>query len=119
MNPDLHHYPMIVLFNFTNNALGGHKFSFDLVIPSVPGFGFSGKTITPRCNSKFVADISHKLMTKLGYKRYAGQGGDIGSGISTWLSLNIQPILLVGTSTIFLVPINLILQMTNGCQMKR
>ena len=62
-------------------------FSFDLVIPSVPGFGFSGKIIDPGCNSEFVADIWHKLMMELGYERYGAQGGDIGSGISTWLSL--------------------------------
>jgi len=62
-------------------------FSFDLVIPSVPGFGFSGKIIDPGCNSEFVARIWHQLMTELGYDRYGAQGGDIGSGISTWLSL--------------------------------
>jgi len=62
-------------------------FSFDLVIPSVPGFGFSGKINEPGCNSEFVADIWHQLMLELGYKQYAVQGGDIGSGISTWLSL--------------------------------
>lgn len=62
-------------------------FSFDLVIPSVPGFGFSDKIIQPGCNSEFVADIWHQLMMELGYTRYGAQGGDIGSGISTWLSL--------------------------------
>ena len=61
--------------------------SFDLVIPSIPGFGFSGKVTVPGCNSADVADIWHQLMTKLGYERYGAQGGDIGSGISTWLSL--------------------------------
>jgi pimeloyl-ACP methyl ester carboxylesterase len=61
--------------------------SFDLVIPSVIGFGFSDKITQQGCNSAFVADLWHKLMTKLGYKKYGAQGGDIGSGISTWLSL--------------------------------
>ncbi len=63
------------------------SFSFDLVIPSVPGFGFSGKITRQGGNSAFVAELWHQLMTELGYKRYAAQGGDIGSGISTWLSL--------------------------------
>jgi len=62
-------------------------FSFDLVIPSIPGFGFSDKITQPGCNSAFVADLWHQLMTELGYDRYGAQGGDIGSGISTWLSL--------------------------------
>jgi pimeloyl-ACP methyl ester carboxylesterase len=61
--------------------------SFDVVIPSVIGFGFSDKITKPGCNSAFVADLWNKLMNELGYKRYGAQGGDIGSGISTWLSL--------------------------------
>ena len=62
-------------------------FSFDLVIPSIPGFGFSDKVNQPGCNSAFVADLWHKLMTGLGYERYGAQGGDIGSGVSSWLAL--------------------------------
>lgn len=63
------------------------EFSFDLVIPSVIGFGFSDKTNQPGCNSAFVAALWHKLMVGLGYHKYGAQGGDIGSGISSWLSL--------------------------------
>lgn len=62
--------------------------SFDLVIPSVIGFGFSDKSTQPGCSSAFVAELWHKLMRELGYKKFGAQGGDIGSGISTWLSLN-------------------------------
>ncbi|RAJ33097.1 epoxide hydrolase family protein [Pedobacter cryoconitis] len=65
----------------------GANFSFDLVIPSIPGFGFSDKMVHSGCNSEFVADLWHQLMLELGYKRYGAQGGDIGSGISTWLAL--------------------------------
>lgn len=61
--------------------------SFDLVIPSVIGFGFSDKSSRAGCNSDFIANLWHKLMTKLGYAKYGVQGGDIGAGISTWLSL--------------------------------
>jgi pimeloyl-ACP methyl ester carboxylesterase len=61
--------------------------SFDLVIPSVPGFGFSGKIMQPGCNSAYVADLWHQLMVGLGYEKYGAQGGDIGSGISSWLAL--------------------------------
>ena len=63
------------------------EFSFDLVIPSIPGFGFSDKILNAGCNSAYVAELWHKLMTQLDYKKYGAQGGDIGSGISTWLSL--------------------------------
>jgi pimeloyl-ACP methyl ester carboxylesterase len=65
-------------------ASDDQRLSFDLVIPSVPGFGFSGK---PSYNSFYVAELWHKLMQELGYERYGVQGGDIGAGISTWLSL--------------------------------
>lgn len=61
--------------------------SFDLVIPSLIGFGFSDKVDKPGINSSFVADLWHKLMIELGYNRYGAQGGDVGSGVSTWLSL--------------------------------
>jgi len=61
--------------------------SFDLVIPSVLGFGFSDRITNAGCNSTFVADLWHKLMNELSYKRHGAQGGDIGSGVSTWLSL--------------------------------
>jgi pimeloyl-ACP methyl ester carboxylesterase len=63
-------------------------FSFDVVIPSVPGFGFSDKINTPGCNSKYVANLWKQLMNSIGYTTFGAQGGDIGSGISTWLSLN-------------------------------
>lgn len=62
-------------------------FSFDLVIPSLIGFGFSGKAVQPGCNSAVVAELWHKLMTGLGYDRYGAQGGDIGAGVSSWLAL--------------------------------
>jgi pimeloyl-ACP methyl ester carboxylesterase len=61
--------------------------SFDLIIPSIPGFGFSGKVTQPGGNSAYVADLWHQLMTRLGYDKYGVQGGDIGSGISSWLAL--------------------------------
>ena len=61
--------------------------SFDLVIPSIIGFGYSSASKVDGCNSEFVADVWQKLMLELGYKQFGAQGGDIGSGISTWLSL--------------------------------
>jgi pimeloyl-ACP methyl ester carboxylesterase len=65
---------------------GGQKEDgFDVIVPSLPGFGFSGapeKPIGPRK----IADIFNTLMTKnLGYKNYIAQGGDWGATISNWL----------------------------------
>ena len=73
----------------------GEEISFDLVIPSVVGFGFSGNNHRTGCNSSIIADLWHRLMIELGYEKYAAQGGDIGAGISTWLSLK-YPANLIG-----------------------
>jgi pimeloyl-ACP methyl ester carboxylesterase len=63
------------------------KQSFDLVIPSMMGYGFSQKITEPGCNVSFMADLWHKLMTELGYDKYGVQGGDFGSGVSSALSM--------------------------------
>lgn len=63
------------------------EFSFDLIIPSVIGFGFSQKINTSGCNLWFIADLWAKLITELGYKKVLAQGGDFGAGISTALAL--------------------------------
>ncbi len=62
-------------------------FSFDLVIPSMPGYGFSQKVTQTGCNVTFMAELWHKIMTELGYDKYAVQGGDFGSGVSTALAM--------------------------------
>ena len=65
---------------------GGKKEdSFDVIAPSLPGFGFSGSPKKP-IGPRKMAKIMNKLMTKnLGYKKYLSQGGDWGSTISNWL----------------------------------
>jgi len=64
---------------------GKEKDAFDVVVPSLPGFGFSGKLIKP-IGPRKMASIFNSLMTKtLGYKTYMAQGGDFGGAIATWL----------------------------------
>ena len=65
---------------------GGKKEdSFDVIAPSLPGFGFSGSPKKP-IGPRKMAKIMNKFMTKnLGYKKYLSQGGDWGSTISNWL----------------------------------
>jgi len=60
--------------------------SFDLVIPSIIGFGFSEKSSKGGVDYSFVADLWHKLMISLGYQKYGLQGGDLGAGISIRLA---------------------------------
>ena len=64
---------------------GNEKDSFDLIIPSLPGFGFSGKPNKP-IGPRKMAEILNKLMTEnLGYKDYMAQGGDWGATIANWI----------------------------------
>jgi pimeloyl-ACP methyl ester carboxylesterase len=60
--------------------------TFDLIIPSIPGFGFSDKIIQSGCNVFFIADLFYKLMQDLGYEKFAVHGGDFGAGVSASLA---------------------------------
>src|SRR6185369_12096188 len=53
--------------------------AFHVVALSLPGYGFSGKPQDPGYSPKRVAEIIAKLMPRLGYTRYAAQGGDWGA----------------------------------------
>lgn len=59
---------------------------FHLVIPSLPGYGFSDRPKRPGTNSRSIAATWAKLMEGLGYSRYIAQGGDWGASVSTWLA---------------------------------
>ena len=65
---------------------GGKKEdSFDVIAPSLPGFGFSGSSKKP-IGPRKIAKIMNKFMTEnLGYKKYLSQGGDWGATICNWL----------------------------------
>jgi pimeloyl-ACP methyl ester carboxylesterase len=61
--------------------------SFDVVVPSLPGFGFSDRPTQPGMSNFRIADLWAGLMTELGYDRFAVQGGDFGASVSTILGL--------------------------------
>ena len=60
--------------------------SFNVVCPSMPGYGFSYKPSKLGTNSKEIAKIEHELMLELGYNQYIAQGGDWGSTVSKWMA---------------------------------
>ena len=60
--------------------------AFHVVVPSLPGFGFSAAPAAPGVSARHVAGLWLKLMNGLGYDRFAAQGGDIGAGVSLWLA---------------------------------
>jgi epoxide hydrolase len=73
--------------------------AFHLVIPSVPGFGFSTPVRQPGWHVARTATAFAELMGRLGYDRYGAHGGDIGAGVSGALAA-IQPAHIVGVHTI-------------------
>jgi pimeloyl-ACP methyl ester carboxylesterase len=56
--------------------------AFHLVIPSLPGYGFSGRPTEPGWDPDRIGQAWHTLMNRLGYDRYVAQGGDWGAVIS-------------------------------------
>src|ERR1700728_1842604 len=75
---------------------------FHLVIPSIPGFGFSGPTHSKGWDIHRIARAWAVLMERLGYQRYGAHGGDWGSGISRALGA-IAPEHVVGVHLTYLV----------------
>jgi len=72
--------------------------AFHLVIPSLPGYGFSGKPTAPGWNPARIARAWVALMKRLGYTKFVAQGGDWGSVISEVMALQ-APAELLGIST--------------------
>ncbi|WP_430425320.1 epoxide hydrolase family protein [Maribacter litoralis] len=74
---------MLKIIPYLNSS---DELAFHLVIPSVYGFGFSGKPKEEGSEYGFNANLWHQLMQELGYVKYGVQGGDIGAGISIKLA---------------------------------
>jgi pimeloyl-ACP methyl ester carboxylesterase len=72
--------------------------AFDVVIPSIPGYGFSGKPAELGWDPQRVARAWAVLMDRLGYKKYVAQGGDWGDAINEQMALQ-KPAGLLGIHT--------------------
>lgn len=62
--------------------------AFDIVIPSLPGYGFSQRPPRTGITTRYTAGLWHQLMRGLGYGRYGAQGGDFGEGVATFMALD-------------------------------
>jgi pimeloyl-ACP methyl ester carboxylesterase len=69
--------------------------AFDVVIPSLPGYGFSERPARVGVNYQHVAGLWHRLMRGLGYERYGAQGGDFGAAIATFMAMK-EPTPMIG-----------------------
>jgi pimeloyl-ACP methyl ester carboxylesterase len=65
--------------------------AFHVVIPALPGFGFSGKPTGTGWGLPRIATAWATLMGRLGYTRWVAQGGDWGAGVTTWLAKQHAP----------------------------
>jgi len=67
--------------------------AFDLIIPSLPGYGFSERPA--QADYRTVARMWHELMRGLGYERYGAGGGDFGAGVATYMAIE-DPTPMIG-----------------------
>jgi pimeloyl-ACP methyl ester carboxylesterase len=73
---------------------GSASDAFDVVIPSLPGHGFSGKPTTTGWDPVRIASAWITLMKRLGYTRFVAQGGDWGDAVTEQMALQAPPELL-------------------------
>ncbi|MCF6404878.1 epoxide hydrolase 1 [Chitinophaga filiformis] len=97
-------------------AYGGKaEDAFDVVIPSIPGYGFSGKPTVTGWDPAHIAKAWIVLMNRLGYKKYVAQGGDWGNAISELMALQAPPELLgIHTNMAATVPANITKALQSG-----
>jgi pimeloyl-ACP methyl ester carboxylesterase len=69
--------------------------AFDVIIPSLPGYGFSERPNRTGVTTRYIAGMWHTLMRTLGYQRYAAQGADFGSAVTTFMALD-EPQRMIG-----------------------
>ena len=68
------------------NFGGKEEDAFDVIVPSLPGFGFSGSPSRPIGPRKMSKILNKLMINNLGYKNYLAQGGDWGATICNWLA---------------------------------
>jgi epoxide hydrolase len=87
-SPDRNALPLILTHGWPGSVvefldvIGPLSETFHVVVPSIPGFGFSGPTTETGWSNARVARAWAELMGRLGYERYGAQGGDMGALIS-------------------------------------
>jgi pimeloyl-ACP methyl ester carboxylesterase len=89
--------------------------AFDVVVPSLPGYGFSGKPTAGGWNPVRIARAWATLMQRLGYTRYVAQGGDWGNAVSETMALQTPPgLLAISTNMAATVPAEISKGLSSG-----
>ena len=88
-------FPLIITHGWPGSIVEFHKViepltdaGFDIVCPSLPGYGFSGKPTATGWGVDRIATAWDELMVRLGYQRYGAQGGDWGAAVTTQIGRN-------------------------------
>jgi pimeloyl-ACP methyl ester carboxylesterase len=88
-------FPLLITHGWPGSIVEFHKViepltaaGFDVVCPSLPGYGFSGKPTGTGWGVAKIADAWETLMGRLGYERYGAQGGDWGAAVTTQIGRN-------------------------------
>jgi pimeloyl-ACP methyl ester carboxylesterase len=94
---------------------GSASDAFDVVIPSLPGYGFSGKPTAPGWNPVTIAAAWTTLMKRLGYARFVAQGGDWGNAVSEIMALQApRELLAISTNMAATVPAEISAALAKG-----
>ncbi|HTI77819.1 MAG TPA: alpha/beta fold hydrolase, partial [Mycobacterium sp.] len=88
-------FPLLITHGWPGSIVEFHKViepltaaGFDVVCPSLPGYGFSGKPSGTGWGVEKIAEAWETLMGRLGYQRYGAQGGDWGAAVTTQIGRN-------------------------------
>jgi len=88
-------FPLLITHGWPGSIVEFHKViepltaaGFDVVCPSLPGYGFSGKPLGTGWGVGKIAEAWETLMGRLGYERYGAQGGDWGAAVTTQIGRN-------------------------------
>ncbi|OBB97483.1 epoxide hydrolase [Mycolicibacterium peregrinum] len=89
-------FPLLITHGWPGSIVEFHKVieplteaGFDVVCPSLPGYGFSAKPSAAGWGIEKIAQAWDTLMTRLGYDRYGAQGGDWGAAVTTQIGRNV------------------------------
>jgi pimeloyl-ACP methyl ester carboxylesterase len=105
-----HGWPGSIIDPLTNPTAHGGKAAdaFDVVIPSMPGYGFSGKPSTTGWDPQHIARAWTVLMKRLGYTKFVAQGGDWGAIVTELMGVQAPPELIgIHTNMANVIPLEI------------
>ena len=103
-------HQQLKIIELTNPTAHGGSASdaFDVVIPSIPGYGFSGRPATTGWNPEHIARAWVVLMKRLGYTKFVAQGGDWGAIVTEIMGAQAPPELLgIHTNMANVIPLDI------------